>query len=159
MRKNFGEKKKDWFIANKNFIKDNFKNHEGNFNSRFIKHHSKKTYNVIENASVVINNAENLGIGELEDFIRVSTKDIISFVNKEKNKVSNTFKEKFFPNKYYRINIYNKDNRKRAFYSISKDENLLATLHINRTKQISNIVPNWGVKEENRHCLIVWNKK
>ena len=155
----FWGEKKDWFIANKNFIKDNFKNQEGNFNSRFIKHHSKKTYNVIENASVVINNAENLGIGELEDFIRVSTKDIISFVNKEKNKVSNTFKEKFFPNKYYRINIYNKDNRKRAFYSISKDENLLATLHINRTKQISNIVPNWGVKEENRHCLIVWNKK
>lgn len=155
----FWGEKWDWLIANKNFIKETFPKKEQKFKTRYIKHHSKKNYNVIENASLVIENTENVDIEYLEIFIRASIKNIISFVNKEKYKLANSFKEKFLPNKYYRINLYKKDLRKRDFYNIPKNENLIATLHINKTKQIRNILPAWGIKEESENCLIVWNRK
>ncbi|WP_160137515.1 hypothetical protein [Chryseobacterium sp. c4a] len=122
---------------------------------RYIKHHSKKYYNVIENAGVFLNITDD----QIENFIRNKTREIVSLVKSEKRKkYSNNFKEYFFPDKYLQIHIYQGDLRKRSFHYGRQNKNLIATLHINETKRIKNIVPAWGIKEENKNCLIVWNK-
>lgn len=151
--------KKDYLRINKSFIFQNFRNNKEIMNLRYIKHHSKSSYNVIEKAGIYLN-FKNRSYEEIEDFVRNNTGKIISFVKKEKRKkYSTTLKEMFFKDKYLQIYIYNKDFRKRAFYYGKRDDNFIGILHINTTKQINNIVPIFGTKEENQNCLIIWNKK
>lgn len=153
--KYLGEKR-DSLKIHKTFLFQKNTNNKNIINLRYIKHHSKKFYNVIENAGVSLNVPDN----QIEDFIRKKAQYIISFVKLEKRKkYSRNLKEYIFPDKYLQIHIYKSSLRKRSCSYARQNKNLIATLHINTTKQIRNIVPAWGTKEQNKNCLIVWNKK
>ncbi|CAM4404601.1 hypothetical protein [Flavobacterium terrigena] len=151
--------KRDYLRINKSFIFGNLKNENKTINLRYIKHHSKSNYNVIEKAGIYLD-YESTNKEKIEEFIRNNTKKIISYVKKEKRKKhSSNLKQIILSDKYLQIYIYNKDYRKRTFYNKQKDENFIGMLHVNLTNKISNIVPMFGTKENNKNCLIIWNKK
>mgnify|MGYP001002069553 CR=1 FL=1 len=155
----FMAEKKDQFKIHKHFFKQNIPIKKKSVQVRYIKHHHKKNYNVIENAGVFLD-IETTDRKEIEDFVRKNTKKIITLVKSEKRKNFNSsYKERFFPDKYLQVYIYDRDFRKRTFHRDRKHDNFIGMLHINNTKQIKNIVPAFGVKEDNAHCLIVWNRK
>lgn len=152
--KYFGEKKDLLKIYKTSFFQ-NYTDKNKIVNVRYIKHHNKKSYNVIENAGIFLDISDE----KIEDYIRNKSKDIISLVKSEKRKKHTTnLKEFIFPDKYLQIHIYNNDLRKRSFRDARRNNHLVATLHINNTKKINNVLPAWGVKEENKNCLIIWNK-
>ncbi|RKS01458.1 hypothetical protein [Flavobacterium sp. 102] len=143
----------------KSFFFQNLPEKGSKFKLRYIKHHSKKDYNVIENASIFID-AELIEENTIEDFVRKNTDRIISHVKSQKRKnYSSNFKERILPNKYLRIFIYNRDFRKRTFYSGIRNEDFIGMLYVNNTRTINEIIPIFGVQEQKKSCWIIWNKK
>jgi len=154
----FMAERKDQFNIHKHFFQQNRPVKKKLVHVRYIKHHSKKNYNVIENAGVFLD-IETTDKKKFEQYVRLNTKKIIALVKSEKRKkFTSNYKERFFPDKYLQIYIYNRDFRIRTFHRDRRHENFIGMLHINNTKQIKNIVPAFGTKEENAHCLIVWNR-
>lgn len=152
----FFSKKKDYLKTLKYLFPDVLNIYSKSVNEKYIKYHCKKYYNVIENHSIYLNTNNFLNV---EDYIRINTRMFLNNAVTFKNKNSKNFtKEKHFPTKYIRVYIYSKDNRKRAFKMSQVNEYLIAILQYNRSKKIKNILPSFGIKEENKHCLIFWNK-
>lgn len=98
-------------------------------------------------------------IMDVKNFIRDNTKKLINKAIKYKNKKSNLLsKQRFLPTKYVRVYIYDKNSRERSFYDSSVNDHLIAILQLNRSGKIKNILPIFGLKEDNKYCTICWSK-
>ncbi len=151
-------KQKDYWILNKNLFLTKRLDYDKIIKNRYIKFHSKKTYNVIEKYCLVLN-CNN--IYDVKEYIRNNTKHLLKRAIKYKNTKSSIFsKEKILSTKYVRVLIYSLDFRERTFKnnSFMSNDDLMAVLQFNNSGQIKNILPAFGEREKNKHCDIFWSK-
>jgi hypothetical protein len=118
--------------------------------------HSKKSFSVVQDPSVIIKpNFQN----DIEGLIRENKKRIvklaISYSRKQCSRFSIT---RYLPVKYARVFIYDTDKRVRNLrYSVLIPD-LIATIEINTTKHIKTIDILSGTPEQIGKYRIVWNK-
>lgn len=151
-------KKRDYLKGYSNLFIKNKLDYGKLIQIKYIKFHSKSSYNVIEKCCIVLNTNE---IDEVKNYIRKNAKMLLNKAIEYKNGKSNFLsKQHLFPTKYIRVLIYSKNMRERTFKNSSfiEDNNLIAILHFNKSIQIKNILPSFGIIEENKHCTICWSK-
>lgn len=136
-------------------IKENFgKNY---FICRDNKFHSKKTFVVLQDTSVVIDRNYN---GDKIDLIRNNYKKIISIAKRDFKKKCSLFSiMRYLPVKYARIFVFETDLRVRELRNSGITENLIASIGINTKKKIRTIDILGGIPEQFGKYRIVWNKK
>lgn len=119
--------------------------------------HSKKSFTVVQDPSVIIKPDFQNGI---EQLIRNNKKKIVNLTIKYSRKQCSRFSlTRYLPIKYIRVFIYDTDKRVRNLRNSGLIPDLIATIEVNTSKRIPTIDIIGGMPEQLGKYRIVWNKR
>jgi len=118
--------------------------------------HSKKSFSVVQDPSVIIKNNFQTDIVEL---IRKNKRRIVNLtIRYSRRQCSKYSLKRYLPVKYIRVFIYDTDKRVRNLRNSGLIADLIATIEINTTRRIKTIDILGGAPEIIGKYRIVWNK-
>jgi hypothetical protein len=124
--------------------------------ARDAKMHSKGTFNVVQDPSVILKRDFQT---DIQNLIRKDKAKIVGVAIKFARKANRSLLLSVLSVKNIRVFIYESDMRVRQLRNSGLIPELIATIEVNTTKHIRTIDINGGVPEQHGKYRIVWNKK